>query len=153
MGENKVDKGVNVTGDLVGNTEMVVTNTSVTCLSMGEIVEKNGMPFIWVTGQKPYHVTDPRKLSIRCPLKYRRYADRVEDNNPIFKETLTFRRPGADDNTTDFRNAFPFTQEGGSSSSGAAPPPVAIVPPLPPPAEPPAPDPGSSDSRSGGGQT
>ena len=58
-------------------------------MSMGKIVA-SGMPHIWITNELPYHVTDRSKLQVICPLKYRIYADRVDDHVPIFKENVRF---------------------------------------------------------------
>ena len=54
---------------------------------MGQTVA-NGQPFIWMPGQLPYHVTDASKIKIYCPHRYRRVADRVQDNVPYFKEKM-----------------------------------------------------------------
>eukprot|EP00973_Karenia_brevis_P008175 1106547-Karenia_brevis.AAC.1 len=61
------------------------------CVPQGGIVEQNKMPFIRVHGMFPFHVTDPTKLRVYCPEKYRMYAKRDEDNVPIFSEMVTVR--------------------------------------------------------------
>jgi hypothetical protein len=45
---------------------------------------------VWVDGGLPFHVTDASKLQVICPLKYRMYADRIQENVPIFKEDILF---------------------------------------------------------------
>ena len=40
---------------------------------------------VWIPGQLPFHVTDPSKLEIYCPMKYRMYADHIDRNNPMLK--------------------------------------------------------------------
>ena len=40
---------------------------------------------VWIPGQKPFHVTDPSRLQVTCPLKYRLYADHMEGQCPIFQ--------------------------------------------------------------------
>ena len=47
------------------------------------------MPFLWVTGDKPFHVSNRSKLKITCPLKYRIY----------FGEPLRFGGDPHDDET------------------------------------------------------
>ena len=37
---------------------------------------------------KPFHVTDKTKLKVTCPEKFRYYANRVEDNIPIFASKM-----------------------------------------------------------------
>ena len=54
-------------------------------MSMGEIVKRLQMPFIWIPGQMPYHVTNKDKLQVTCPLKYKFYAHKVEANCPVFR--------------------------------------------------------------------
>ena len=39
---------------------------------------------MWVPGQEPFHVTNPSKLQISCPMKYRIYASSVDKNVPYF---------------------------------------------------------------------
>ena len=56
---------------------------------MGAIVEEHRRPFLWIPGQLPFFVTDPSRLSIQCATKFRLYADRLDSNVPIFKDTLT----------------------------------------------------------------
>ena len=58
-------------------------------ISMGLKVTEQEFPSIWKAPDKPYHCTDASKLKITCPYKYRWYADRVENNVPIFKEKVT----------------------------------------------------------------
>ena len=52
---------------------------------MGEIVRRLQMPFVWIPGQLPFHVTKKDQLRIVCPFKYGAYADRVDANCPIFR--------------------------------------------------------------------
>ena len=52
------------------------------------ITEENAKPYIHVNGSLPWYCTDASKLRVICPLKYRQYADRIEENVPIFRETV-----------------------------------------------------------------
>ena len=74
---------------ILGQTETYVLPKAPLAMSMGQIVEA-GRPMIWLTGQLPFHVSDMSKLQVICPLKYRMYADRIEENVPMFKETVQF---------------------------------------------------------------
>ena len=87
-GDINSSKSIGLTGPNIGQTEGYVLDKAPFAASMGEIVA-SGRPLIWITGQKPFHVNDQSKLKIICPLKNRQYADRVEENVPIFKEDIT----------------------------------------------------------------
>eukprot|EP00973_Karenia_brevis_P035226 4859764-Karenia_brevis.AAC.1 len=63
------------------------------CVPSGMVVA-GGMSRVWITGLKPFFVTDNSKLKVICPEKCRRYATRVEDNIPIFTETLQVSKMG-----------------------------------------------------------
>ena len=83
------NKSLQMTAPIMGQKETyILPNTDCLALAAGEVVA-DGKPQVWLTGQKPFHVTDPSKLTIICPLKYRLYADRVEENVPIYKEKVT----------------------------------------------------------------
>ena len=62
---------------------------SPSAVALGQTVEELDRPFIWQPGQKPYHVMDASRLKVSGPLRYRLYADRVENNVPISKEKFT----------------------------------------------------------------
>ena len=55
---------------------------------MGDIVENARRPLIWVPGQLPFHVTDPSRLQIICPMRHRIYASYVDRNVPYFETAL-----------------------------------------------------------------
>ena len=54
-------------------------------MSLGEIAQKGRKPFVWIPRQLPFHVIDPSRLQLACPIKRRVYAERVEYSCPIFK--------------------------------------------------------------------
>ena len=58
--------------------------------SMGETIHRLRRAHIWLPDQLPWYCTDVSKLRIECPLKYRLYADRVENFVPVRKEETTF---------------------------------------------------------------
>ena len=57
-------------------------------VSMGDTVINRNMPFVWEGGKLPWHCTNRSKLRITCPEKFRIYADRVEQNVPIWREDV-----------------------------------------------------------------
>ena len=58
-------------------------------VSMGDTVINRDMPFIWEGGKLPWHCTNHSKLKITCPEKFRIYANRVDQNVPIWRENVT----------------------------------------------------------------
>ena len=88
-GDVPVDDSITVRGDLLGTTEGYLLKEGPIAVSQGDIVGR-GYPYVWTTGSLPWHCTDPSKLTIVCPLKYRRYADKVVENVPYFSADLAF---------------------------------------------------------------
>ena len=78
------DKSIGMTSPTIGERECYELKSSPFAVSLGQTVEEQLRPFVWIPGQKPFHVTDMAKLKILCPLRYRIYADRVEANVPNF---------------------------------------------------------------------
>ena len=74
----------------MGTCEAYLLPDSPFAKSMGQSVEDDRKPFIWLPGQLPFHVTNAKHQNISCPMKFRAYADRVEDYVPIWKEQVTF---------------------------------------------------------------
>ena len=54
-------------------------------MSMGELVNGCRRPMVSIPGQKPFHVTDPSRLQVTCPRKYRLYADHMDGQCPMFQ--------------------------------------------------------------------
>eukprot|EP00973_Karenia_brevis_P009846 1331614-Karenia_brevis.AAC.1 len=86
-GEVTADKSVRMEAPILGERQAYQMEDSPFCVLSGMVVA-DGMPRIWIPGLKPFYVTDRTKLKVFCPEKYRRYANRVEDNIPIFTETI-----------------------------------------------------------------
>ena len=61
-------------------------------LSIGRQVSR-GRTFIWQHGQKPYIALDHRRCRVWCPSENRWYANRVQNNVPIFAVDYPFK-PG-----------------------------------------------------------
>jgi hypothetical protein len=57
--------------------------------SQGLNVNGLNRPYIWLPNHKPFYVLDPTKLKIECDESNKLYADRVQENVPYFKETVT----------------------------------------------------------------
>ena len=87
-GIKSVDKSVALTSSGLGVAEAYMLQDSPIAVSMGETVIKRGMPFIWIPPDLSYHVTDPSKVTVKCDSKYRRYAHRIEENVPIWREDI-----------------------------------------------------------------
>ena len=60
-------------------------------VSLGQTVMKHSKPFIWLCGDLPYHVTDPSKVQVYCPMKYRDYAHRVDEHVPIWRQKVQIK--------------------------------------------------------------
>ena len=83
-GQAPAEHVINMKAPNFGTTETFILRDSPFAVSCGETVVKRNRPFIWLPHCLPFHVTDASKLEVRCPLKYRQYADRVEGAVPIF---------------------------------------------------------------------
>ena len=88
-GDVMTNQAIMLTSPLLNTTEAYIMKQAPIAASMGQIVA-NGKPMVWLTGQFPFHVTDPSKLTIICPMRYRRYADQLNENVPIFIEDVSF---------------------------------------------------------------
>ena len=102
-GGGKIDASISIMmcSPTVGLTEAYRLPKGPFAVSMGRTVKDNSMPFIWVPNDLPYHVTDMSKLQVWCPMRYRDYAHRVEQNVPIWNQRM--RRMYASASTTWFQ--------------------------------------------------
>ena len=87
-GAKTCDRSIGITSPGLGHQEMYMLKESPIAISMGSTVIDQGFPFIWNHPDLPYHCTDPSKLTITCPTKCRRYAHRVDNYVPIFREQV-----------------------------------------------------------------
>ena len=85
-----------VTGEFTGETECYLLEQSPWALSIGEQV-RNGKAFIWTPSEdvdgelpKPFMVSQEHvhMLDVKIPERYRRYADEVRENVPLFREKV-----------------------------------------------------------------
>ena len=84
-GEVPCTHAIPISGPLIGRMMVYLLKDAPFCISMGQTVQDGRRPFIWIPGQLPFHVTDPSKLEVLCPMKYRMYADHMDRNNPMLK--------------------------------------------------------------------
>eukprot|EP00435_Cladocopium_sp_Y103_P018472 s2405_g4.t1 len=75
-----------VHGSKFGTYEHWILDDCPIARSLGEVVSK-GLPFIWMPGELPYFAENADSVKIKCKGQ-RLFADRVEENVPIFKETV-----------------------------------------------------------------
>ena len=126
-------------------------------VSTGETVETKGYPFVWLPGQKPFHVLRPDLLKVKCPERYKSYAHRVEANVPIWRETLTLQHPSTAGDwlhtaVPGAPGAAELEPADPSEALGEPPPLPPLIPPDTPPAEgeeevPAQPEPGDDEQQ------
>jgi len=74
--------------------ELFLLKNCPTALSTGIQVNKHRKPFVWLPDEMPFYIR-PEMVSrcvINIPDKARIKADRVEENVPIFKESIAITR-------------------------------------------------------------
>ncbi len=80
-------------GSSFGTFEHRILDDCPIARSLGEVVQ-GGKPFIWMPNELPYFVNNAKDIKIKCNgLKI--HADRVEDNVPVFKETIQISEPSS----------------------------------------------------------
>ena len=84
-------KTLGMSSNLLSLTEGYQLDESPLAVSLGQTVEQRKMPYLWIPGNLPFHVTNANKLKFSCPLKFRKYAERVDNFVPIFKENITLQ--------------------------------------------------------------
>ena len=87
-GEVAANQTLMCSGGTPGLSEMYRLPESPFAVSCGIVVEEKKQPFIWIPNHLPFHCTDMSKLKVICPTKFRRYANHLEHNVPIFREKL-----------------------------------------------------------------
>ena len=88
-GNVMIDEAIVLRSPLVGPYKQAyLLEDSPLALSLGESVTQDGRGFIWLPGTLPYIITDASHVRVACPAKFRIYADRIEENIPIFKDTV-----------------------------------------------------------------
>ena len=83
-------KSVGILGGLADGDELFLLKNCPSALSTGIQVNKHGKPFVWLPNELPFYIK-PNMLSkcvIKVPAEARISADRIEENVPIFKESI-----------------------------------------------------------------
>ena len=89
-GEQPSAKSVSISGGLIHGQEAYVLPHCPFAVSLGDLINRQNYAFVWMPGALPFLVNNTNRLSVKCPLKNRLYADRIEDNVPIFSDSLAF---------------------------------------------------------------
>ena len=76
-GEVDAAESLQIVSSMFGSQEAYNLPDAPICIPQGKIVLEHLMPYVWLPGMKPSHVTDKSKLKVHCPEKYRIYAKRV----------------------------------------------------------------------------
>ena len=113
-----------VDGELSGANQTYLLNGSPWAQATGIQVNKHGNAFLWIpddSGEaKPFTVRKEhmKHLKIRCPKRYRRYADKLHENVPFIREKVKLQ------NVNDHTEVWgtPYSVGGSSSSSAGQPP-------------------------------
>ena len=87
-GEQPSAKSLGLFGGSLVSQEGYLLEKSPLAVSLGDIVNRHNRAFIWVPNQLPYLVSNPEKLSITCPFKFRQYASHLDQNVPIFTDQV-----------------------------------------------------------------
>ena len=76
----------NFHGSNFGAYEHRILDSCPIARSLGEIVS-SGRPFVWMPGELPYFAENGKSLRVKCSGN-KIFADRIEENVPIFKESI-----------------------------------------------------------------
>ena len=79
---------VGLEGDMFGHSNTYMLKSCPLVRSLGEIVEQNQRPFVWLPGCLPYFASSAESIQVSCDESERTYAHRIEENVPIFKERI-----------------------------------------------------------------
>ena len=67
----EIDRGVIFTSPTFGSSEAFFLENGPIAAPQCLITERHARPYVHMTGELPYYVTDPSRIKIHCPLKYR----------------------------------------------------------------------------------
>ena len=110
-GSRKGELTIGYHGDVFGFTNAYLLPKGCPMVrSLGEIVNQQDRPFVWLPGELPFFATSSEFIQVACSEQDRIVANRVEENVPIFRENIKIV-PG---------------MAGEASSSSAGPPPESI---------------------------
>ena len=80
---------IGISSPTLGDGELYLLPKSPIAISLGAKVVQANRPFIWIHPDLPWHCTNPSKLRVVCPMRYRQYASYVKQHVPYFKEEVT----------------------------------------------------------------
>ena len=129
------------TSDAFGSVESYVLQSCPVVRSLGQLVELQRKPFVWLPGSMPFFGTDTDCIQITWDSDRVIYAHKVDDFVPVFREQIKFGGDG-------LHRALAAGESAPAAPAEAPAPPIpAGDPPLPPPPdapheEPPPPVPG-----------
>ena len=88
-GSRRGDQTIGYEGDVFGHTNAYLLPKGCPLVrSLGEIVNQQDRPFIWLPGELPFFVTSSDLLQVSCAEGDRIVAHRIEENVPIFRENI-----------------------------------------------------------------
>ena len=88
-GARRGDQTIGYEGDVFGHTNAYLLPKGCPLVrSLGEIVNQQDRPFIWLPGELPFFATSSDLLQIACSHDNRIVAHRIEENVPIFRENI-----------------------------------------------------------------
>ena len=97
-GEVDAAESLQLVSNMFGTQEAYNLLDAPICVQQGEIVLENQMPYVWIPGMKPFHVSNKNKLKVHCPEKYRIYAKTVEWQYPdLSKQNVYLESRGEED--------------------------------------------------------
>ena len=138
-GIKQSDRSLGITTS-AGSSEVYLMEESPVAFSMGDSVINRNQPFIWIHPDLPYHVTDASKLTVKCPRRYKHYADRIEEGVPIWREQVTVQSTTSSRAAANIFHAAPALEEAAASgdpeaprapSPDVAPEPAIVIPDVP----------------------
>ncbi|CAE7274272.1 unnamed protein product [Symbiodinium sp. CCMP2592] len=124
------------TSDAFGSVESYVLQSCPVVRSLGQLVELQRKPFVWLPGSMPFFGSDEDCIQITWDSDRVIYAHKVDDYVPVFREQIRFGGDG-------LHRALAAGESAPAAPAEVPAPAVpAEDPPLPAPAAPPPPDPG-----------
>ena len=85
-GSRRGDQTIGYEGDVFGHTNAYLLPKGCPLVrSLGEIVNQQDRPFVWLPGELPFFVTKSHFLQVSCAEGDR---SRIEENVPIFRENI-----------------------------------------------------------------
>ena len=125
-GKKQGEISCRISGELSGESECYLLESSPWALSLGELIRK-GKAFVWLPDSDnpgalplPYLVNreDVKHLSAQCPEQCKVYATRTKQNVPIFEEHVEVNHMAIDDDGASNAPTDPPLEEATEDSGG-----------------------------------